>query len=348
MTSQKHKENKKGYVTVLIPVYNREVMVVECLKSVCSQVYEQLEIKVVDDASTDNTVEVVKSFMESDPRISLVVHESNSGSQSKAMADTIEQCNTEFFTWLGSDDKYCVANAISQFVSQHEQHLNVDYVSCDLRMTNHSESSCTYCKNVWPNWSGFASSSVNAPLKAFDKISYVRCIYDPLCPPFPWNGMWKTSFFQKHNLTWRTYQGNTWSPDTLNSLYFFSKGMKAMHYNESGPLIQYNLHSGQDTQTGIVREQIRCDVTLINAIFEWYTPEEFLGKHLSEGELHLEYLERLKRLILSHEAQHSDTTTHLAKALEDVALTALCYAWDKLRNQIPSEMHTFFKKYVQR
>ena len=99
----------------------------------------------------------------------------------KALHDSILNCDTEFFTWLGSDDTY-IPSAISQLVAQHRLHSSVDYVSYDLKMTEAGKDYCPYCSSAWPNWSGFASM---APFKQFDKQSFVSLVYRSLCPPFP-------------------------------------------------------------------------------------------------------------------------------------------------------------------
>lgn len=59
-------------VTVIIPAYNAEKYIGECLESVCSQTERSLEIIVVDDGSTDRTAAVAASFAEGDPRIRLI------------------------------------------------------------------------------------------------------------------------------------------------------------------------------------------------------------------------------------------------------------------------------------
>jgi glycosyltransferase involved in cell wall biosynthesis len=336
----------EGSVTILIPVYNRGKLIRNCLQSVCGQVYENIKILVVDDASTDNTVDVVKEFMDKDPRVHLKQHSVNSGSQSKAMTEAISECDTEFFTWLGSDDEY-IPSSISQFVAQMRKYPDRDYISCDLKMVAEGEQPCSLCNSSWPQWNGFYSVDPFAP---YSVETYTRCIYNSLCPPFPWNGMWRMSFFKKNKLTWITYQDNTWSPDTLNSLHFFRHGLKVMHYTEF-PLIKYNIHEGQDTKTGAIGEQIRCDVTLINAIFEWFSTKVFLDKELSAQDRAIEYLLRLKRLIVDHTSRHPTGLTILEKAVEDVAVNALVFAWDQFKYNIPKKPETeglleFFKSKV--
>lgn len=67
----------KEKFSVCIPVYNGEHTIAETLRCILSQSLSDFELLIVDNASTDNTVSIVKSF--SDPRIRLVVNERNIG-----------------------------------------------------------------------------------------------------------------------------------------------------------------------------------------------------------------------------------------------------------------------------
>ena len=49
-------------VSILIPCYNAERWIIQCIESALDQTYEQTEIIVVDDGSTDNSLEMIKSF----------------------------------------------------------------------------------------------------------------------------------------------------------------------------------------------------------------------------------------------------------------------------------------------
>lgn len=332
-----------GSVTILIPTYNRSALVKNCIESALNQTYANIEVLVVDDGSTDDTVDVVSELMKSDKRLKLRVHESNTGSQSAAFAYGMATCETEYVTWIGSDDTY-IPSAIAQLVNQHVQNPNVDYVSCDLKMTRSGHEFCNYCGSAWPNWRGYASLN---PITQFDASSYVYTVYRFLCPPFPWNGMWKTQFFEKNGITWIDYKGNNWSPDTLNGLHFFKHGMTMIHYNEF-PLINYHLHESQDTNTGLVRDQIRCDAILIDAIFEWFDPSLFEGRKVDPSETPTLYFGRLKSLLDHHAARFKDRED-LKEALSDTAAFAMRRMWEKqvLKDPEMSQMYEDFRSYVE-
>lgn len=64
-------------ISVLIPVYNVETYLEECLESVISQTEKDIEIICVEDASTDHSLEILKKYQKKDPRIQLICHETN-------------------------------------------------------------------------------------------------------------------------------------------------------------------------------------------------------------------------------------------------------------------------------
>jgi glycosyltransferase involved in cell wall biosynthesis len=88
-------------VSVVIPTYNREKTMSYCLKSVLNQTYPIHEIIIVDDGSTDNTVEIIKSF--NDKRIKLIKLPSNKGAQA-ARNIGIKAATGDYIAFLDSDD----------------------------------------------------------------------------------------------------------------------------------------------------------------------------------------------------------------------------------------------------
>lgn len=95
-------KNNDGLVSVIIPVYNRETVIEECINSVLSQSYQDFEIIIVDDGSTDNTVKICKQIEEKDTRIKF--HCSEHGGVCVARNTAIEKSTGEFLFFLDSDD----------------------------------------------------------------------------------------------------------------------------------------------------------------------------------------------------------------------------------------------------
>ena len=90
-------------VSVIIPTYNRAHLIVDTLRSVQTQTYPNWECIVVDDASTDNTAEVVEGLQ--DPRIQFISL-SKKGNANVARNKGVEMAKGEYVAFLDSDDRY--------------------------------------------------------------------------------------------------------------------------------------------------------------------------------------------------------------------------------------------------
>lgn len=90
-------------VSIIIPAFNRSAVLDRALNSVLSQSYQDYEILIVDDASTDNTSERVKSY--TDPRIVYLRHANNRGGAASRNTG-IERAKGELIAFLDSDDEW--------------------------------------------------------------------------------------------------------------------------------------------------------------------------------------------------------------------------------------------------
>ncbi len=88
-------------VSVIIPSYNHERYVRQCIQSVLDQTFQDFEIVITDDGSSDNTVDVIKSF--TDSRIRLFEHRRNKGA-STAANNCILNSHGKYIAMLSSDD----------------------------------------------------------------------------------------------------------------------------------------------------------------------------------------------------------------------------------------------------
>jgi glycosyltransferase involved in cell wall biosynthesis len=108
-------------VSVLIGTYNRADLLRRAVKSVLRQHYDNFEIIVVDDASTDSTPEVVKEF--GDDRVKYVRHKDNKGIA--VVSNTaFMHCEGEFIALLGDDDEWTDENKLSKQVQVFTQAQN--------------------------------------------------------------------------------------------------------------------------------------------------------------------------------------------------------------------------------
>lgn len=111
-------------ISVIIPVYNVRSYLVECLRSVTSQNYKNLEIILIDDGSRDGSGEVCDEWARKDPRI-IVVHKENEG-VSSARNGGLEIANGAYIGFVDADDWI----ELDMYRKLKEAISDADFVSC--------------------------------------------------------------------------------------------------------------------------------------------------------------------------------------------------------------------------
>ena len=95
-------ESDQNLISVIVPVYNVEEYLEECLNSILLQTYTNLEILIVNDGSTDNSLEILQEFSQRDSRITIFTKENGGLSSARNLA--IDEAKGEYFTFIDSDD----------------------------------------------------------------------------------------------------------------------------------------------------------------------------------------------------------------------------------------------------
>ena len=89
--------------SVIIPLYNKSNYIAEALKSVCSQTFDDFELIIVNDCSTDNSLEIAKK--NNDSRITIIEHPQNKG-LSASRNTGIQNMNSLYAVFLDADDSW--------------------------------------------------------------------------------------------------------------------------------------------------------------------------------------------------------------------------------------------------
>ncbi|MDN3021497.1 glycosyltransferase [Streptomyces sp. S.PB5] len=98
-------DGDNSWVTVVIPAYNAATTIGKALQSAVNQTYELVEVIVVDDASTDGTIEVVANFAGSNPRVRVLRRTQNSGGVGAPRNWGIAQAAGRWVLFLDADDE---------------------------------------------------------------------------------------------------------------------------------------------------------------------------------------------------------------------------------------------------
>lgn len=108
-------------ISVVIPLYNKEAIIKKSLESVLTQDYDDFEVVVVNDGSTDRSAEIVKSI--SDSRITLI--EQKNGGPGKARNTGVKNAKGEWILFLDADDEL-LPGALKHFNALVLQYPDVD------------------------------------------------------------------------------------------------------------------------------------------------------------------------------------------------------------------------------
>ena len=121
-----------GLVSIIIPVYNSEHRLASCIESALGQSYENIELLLVDDGSTDNSGQLCDEYARRDSRIH-VVHSSNGGPAS-ARNLGIAQSKGEFLFFLDSDD--CIETSAIGLLMDNQKRTQADMTIGDFTITH--------------------------------------------------------------------------------------------------------------------------------------------------------------------------------------------------------------------
>ena len=113
-------ETERSYkVSVLLPAYNAEKTIEEAVNSVLSQTYDNFELIIIDDASTDGTRDIIRELEKKDSRIKIIYNETNKGVL-KTRLKGIQESFGKWIAFLDSDDIWAEDKLAKQVKLQQE------------------------------------------------------------------------------------------------------------------------------------------------------------------------------------------------------------------------------------
>lgn len=116
-------------ISIILPIYNMEKYIAECLESVINQTYKDIEIICVNDFSKDNSMAIVDKYAKNDSRIKIVNNEKNRGLGGARNAG-LDIANGEYIIFVDTDDKMLpdMAEKLYNCITQND----ADMAFCDL------------------------------------------------------------------------------------------------------------------------------------------------------------------------------------------------------------------------
>lgn len=160
-------------VSLIIPVYNAEKTIEKCVNSILNQTYKDFELILVNDGSTDNTLDLCRHFAEMDDRITLI-NKKNQG-VSAARNDGIDKAKGKYLFFVDSDDTVD-KDYIKTLVEAKENNPQFDNVWCKIKSTRANfefTQNETYCKTDFMTLYNKTEACSGSPV---NKIYELECI----------------------------------------------------------------------------------------------------------------------------------------------------------------------------
>jgi glycosyltransferase involved in cell wall biosynthesis len=135
---------EKSLVSVILPTQNREKTLVRAINSILEQTYKNIEVLVVNDASTDNTYEIASGFSKKDSRIIILNNEKKLG-LTESLNKGIGMAKGKYIARLDDDDFWCNEKKLEEQVDFLEK--NKDYVLVGggaIEMDQNGKDAATY------------------------------------------------------------------------------------------------------------------------------------------------------------------------------------------------------------
>ena len=216
-------------ISVIVPVYNVEEYLAQCLDSIVGQTYRDLEIILVDDGSTDDSAKICAEYAAKDSRIS-VIRQPNAG-VSVARNTGIESATGDYITFVDSDD-WLDNEMYKKMMDQIKNSPGLDMVMCDSTLvTEDSEIKFTdFIREGYYSKSQIISELYPVLLvtEDFGKIPIVSV----------WNCLMKRSILMDHHIRFdpvlRYGEDYLFMPEVVihTTSFFYHKGTHYYHYRQ--------------------------------------------------------------------------------------------------------------------
>lgn len=130
------RQKVENLVSIVLPVYNGERYLASAIESVLNQTYQNIELILVNDCSTDSTEEIIQSYASKDPRIVYLKNEVNLKLPA-SLNRGFSAAKGQYLTWT-SDDNLYMPTALARMTEFLEQHPKTALVYCDMDEINDS------------------------------------------------------------------------------------------------------------------------------------------------------------------------------------------------------------------
>ncbi len=170
-------------VSVIMLTYNRANLVPNAIESILNQTHQNLELIIINDASTDNTLDIINKYASTDPRIKIITNPSNKGIVYNRNLG-LKEAKGKYITWQDDDD-ISEKNKLEEQVTFMENNPSITILGTQLSLLGSQR--MVY---LWPTQTDYKKAEISFLIGRL-----------PIILP---TTMWRSSFIKKHNITFDT------------------------------------------------------------------------------------------------------------------------------------------------
>ena len=243
-------------LAVMLPAYNAENFLTECLESLLNQTFSDFCIIAVNDTSTDNTGKVLETYAAKDARLRVYHLPQNQGEPAvmQFVMDMLNYMNVEYVARMDADD-ICVTHRFEKQVQYLDEHHEIDILGSNALLFNDGQTDKM-------------SKVSTLPLLDKDIKAHFSLACDHIINP---SSMWRHSSIKALNIN---YAQTATAPDF--HMWVQCALHKKTFANLAEPLLLYRLHPGQESKKREkISESVQYSMELwISHLFPELTPKE--------------------------------------------------------------------------
>ena len=247
-------------ISIIVPIYNREKTIGRCIESIVNQTFQDLEILLVDDGSSDGSVEVCKKYAEIDTRIRVL--QKKNGGVSSARNEGIRHAQGEYIQFVDSDDY--IEPDMSRKLYEALKKYNAQVAVCGFREKFSKEQEDIVRQ---------PSEEVVTEVRYMEK--YVDGLFENCYIQCCWNKLYEKKYIQH---TFR--EDYTYGEDLLYNLEYLEKIERVVFVPES--LYIYEHTEGESLTSKYRKDEIDLRIRLMKRTF--YFCDTYLEGEKSESE----------------------------------------------------------------
>lgn len=232
-------------ISIVIPLFNSESYIEKCLNSIAQQSYQDIEVVVVDDASTDASVSIVKKFMANHPWLRLIQHHTNQGTM-LSRRDGYEAATGDFIMFVDSDDTL-PTDAIEKLLDK-QQHTNADIIVGNF---------------IIYHIDGHKEAKTNTLPQNSTKAEVIEAIIDGKVSHCLWGKLFKACLFTENKL--QNYPNMTISEDAC--LFYQLVALSTKITSTDNVIYYYHVNRCSSSQTAYRTKQIE-DIIIAHKVIE--------------------------------------------------------------------------------